>query len=109
MVGVRARRERGYGLKTISTGELDRILDDGAEISEYCDLEHIKVIPAQPGLRAFRQVTLRIPMWLERKLSEEAKYRGVPRSSIVNTALVEWIENVERDRAELNRDDPQRA
>lgn len=76
-------------MKTATAEELDRMFDEGVDMSEYMDLDSISRVRQEP-----KQINITIPVWLVDSLDAEAERRGIARKAIINTALVEWIDEL---------------
>lgn len=81
-------------MKTAKAEELDKMFDNGEDMSEYMDLEHITSVNPQP-----KQISISLPQWLVNSLDNEAHRRGVARKAIINTALVEWVDELNQTQA----------
>ena len=85
---------------TLTAEDVDRMVDDGEDMTAYIRMDTIR----QPGLCEAegadqpRQVNATIPAWLVQWLDGEAARRGVARKAVINTALVEWADE-QRERA----------
>jgi len=58
----------------MKANELDKIFDDGENISEFLDLSHAR----RPGQEQ-KRVNVDFPVWMIHCLDKEAKRLGVPR------------------------------
>ncbi|MDQ1339121.1 MAG: hypothetical protein QG567_271 [Campylobacterota bacterium] len=67
---------------TMKAEELDKIFDDGIDISEYLDMSTIKKANMQT-----KKVNVDFPEWIINSLDQEAKKIGVTRQSIIKM----WI------------------
>ncbi len=98
--GLRKGRLTFMTARTLTAEDVDRMVDDGEDMTDYIRMDTI----AQPGLREAeaadqpRQVNATIPAWLVQWLDGEAARRGVARKAVINTALVEWADE-QRERA----------
>jgi hypothetical protein len=73
--------------KSLPAEELDRLFDEGNDISEYLDASQARVI--EP---ATRHLDLAFPDWLARALDSEALRRGVSPQALINTWLIERMQ-----------------
>lgn len=76
-------------MKKATAEELEKMFEEGIDMTEYMDLDNIQHVHPQP-----KQINITIPMWLVDSLDEEAERRGVARKAIINTALVEWVDEL---------------
>lgn len=76
-------------MKKATAEELEKMFEEGADMTEYMDLDNIQHVHPHP-----KQINITIPMWLVDSLDEEAERRGVARKAIINTALVEWVDEL---------------
>ena len=76
-------------MKNATAKELEKMFEEGADMTDYMDLENIQHVHPQP-----KQISITIPIWLVDSLDKEAERRGVARKAIINTALVEWIDEL---------------
>ena len=67
--------------------DLDKLFDDGADISEFLDMSKAKR-PEQ----AQKRVNVDFPLWMIHSLDKEAKRLGVPRQSIIKVWVAERLE-----------------
>jgi len=68
--------------------ELDKLFDDGEDISEYLDLTSAKRIGIQP-----KKVNVDFPEWIVNALDIEAKKIGVTRQSIIKVWIAERLKS----------------
>jgi hypothetical protein len=68
--------------KRISTAELDRLFDEGHDITKYLDLSKAK----RPG-RDPKRVNVDFPQWMVYRLDWEARRLGITRQAVIKT----WI------------------
>ncbi len=66
--------------------DLDKIFDDGKDISKYLDFSKAKR-PEQKQKR----VNVDFPIWMIHSLDKEAKRLGVPRQSIIKVWISERL------------------
>ena len=71
-------------MTAISTEEFDRRFDEGEDLEEYMDTDHVVVREA-----ATHRLVITPPEWVVRKLDAEAERCGIPRKALINTILVE--------------------
>ena len=73
----------------MKANELDKIFDDGENISEFLDLSHAR----RPGQEQ-KRVNVDFPVWMIHCLDKEAKRLGVPRQSIIKIWIAERLKNI---------------
>lgn len=73
----------------MKANELDKIFDDGENISEFLDLSHAR----RPGQEQ-KRVNVDFPVWMIHSLDKEAKRLGVPRQSIIKIWIAERLKNI---------------
>ena len=66
--------------------ELDRMFDEGEDITEHLDLTNA----SRPG-RQSRRVNVDFPTWMVESLDREAKRLGVTRQSIIKIWIAERL------------------
>lgn len=71
----------------MKSNELDKMFDEGKDISKYFDLTKVRK-PNQEQKR----VNVDFPIWMIRLLDKEAKRLGVPRQSIIKIWVAERLE-----------------
>lgn len=82
-------------MSAIATDEFDHLVDEGADVEEFLDMEHPIVHKAKNP-----RVVISPPVWLLKFYDDEAERRGIARKAVLNTALVEWADQQrERERA----------
>ena len=69
-------------MKRISAAELDRMFDDGEDISDYIDWSSAR----RPGLEP-KRVNVDVPTWMVNGLDREARRLGITRQALIKT----WI------------------
>ena len=76
---------------TATTAEnlLERF-DAGEDVLDYFDVEHPQTGAAVAS--GAQQVSVDLPSWLSDSLAKEASRRGIARQALINTALVEWVD-----------------
>ena len=76
---------------TATTAEnlLERF-DAGEDVLDYFDVEHPQTGVAVAS--GAQQVSVDLPSWLIDSLAKEASRRGIARQALINTALVEWVD-----------------
>jgi hypothetical protein len=62
--------------------ELDKIFDEGGDISEHLDISK-----ARRPKQEQKRVNVDFPLWMIQLLDKEAKHLGVPRQSIIKV----WV------------------
>lgn len=72
--------------------ELDKLFDDGEDISEHLDLS----TKNRPGLKQ-RRVNVDFPEWMIQTLDKEASRVGVTRQSIIKVWIAERIKEEASD------------
>lgn len=75
-------------VKQISVEELDRMFDDGEDISAYIDWSKAE----RPGLKP-RRVNVDFPDWMVRCLDAQAQKRGVTRQALIKMWLADRLES----------------
>ena len=78
-------------MKTAKAKDLDKMFENDEDMSEYMDVEHITSVHPQP-----KQISISVPLWLVNSLDNEARRRGIARKAIINTALVEWVDELKQ-------------
>ncbi len=73
----------------MKANELDKIFDEGEDISEFLDLSQAK----RPG-QVQKRVNVDFPVWMIQRLDREAKRLGVPRQSIIKIWIAERLEKI---------------
>ena len=81
-------------MKKATAEELEKMFEDGIDMTEYMDLKNIQHIHPQP-----KQISITIPPWLVDSLDKEAERRGIARKAMINTALVEWVDELNSKRS----------
>lgn len=76
-------------MKKATAEELDKMFDEGVDMTDYMDLDNVRRVHPRP-----KQISITIPLWLADSLDDEATRRGVARKAIINTALVEWVDEL---------------
>ena len=72
--------------------ELDKLFDDGEDITPYLDMSSVK----QP-LQESKRVNVDFPAWMVESLDHEAKRIGVTRQSVIKVWIAERLgETVKR-------------
>jgi len=79
------------GEKWATAEELDRMFDDGEDITDYLDLSSIR----QPGLEP-KRVNIEFPQHVVDKLDRIAKSRGISRQALTKCWIVERLDNEDR-------------
>ena len=74
-------------IKKISGEELDRIFDDGEDVSAYFDLSTATRINQKP-----KRVNVDFPDWMVRSLDRQAQKRGVTRQALIKMWLADRLE-----------------
>jgi hypothetical protein len=67
--------------------DLDKMFDEGKDISKYLDTSKAKKLGQEQ-----RRVNVDFPEWMIRSLDKEAKRLGVSRQSIIKIWLAERLE-----------------
>lgn len=73
-------------MKTISAAELDRMFDDGEDISDYIDWSSAR----RPGLEP-KRVNVDFPTWMVNGLDQEARRLGITRQALIKTWIAEKL------------------
>lgn len=81
--------------RMLAAEDIDRMVDDGQDITPYIDMESLE----QPGKPPSRRLSLDIPEPQVLRLDAAAARIGVSRKALINLACEEW----------LNREDERRA
>ncbi|WP_245562344.1 type II toxin-antitoxin system BrnA family antitoxin [Marinospirillum minutulum] len=74
-------------MKTIKAEELDKMFDDGQDISAYIDTSKGKRVNIEQ-----KKVDLDLPIWMIKQLDLEAKKLGVARQAIMKMFLAQHLE-----------------
>jgi hypothetical protein len=73
--------------KAASAEELDRIFDNGEDMTDYFDWSSAR----RPGLEP-KRVNVDFPQWMVARLDAEAKRRGVTRQALIKIWLAERLD-----------------
>lgn len=73
--------------KAISGEQLDRMFDDGEDVSAYFDLSTATRINQKP-----KRVNVDFPAWMVRSLDQQAEKRGVTRQALIKMWLADRLE-----------------
>ncbi len=76
-------------MKTIDAEELDRMFDEGEDISEYVDWDASR----RPNYEQ-KRINLDIPRWMIGALDKEAKRCGVTRQSLIKMWLAAKLDSL---------------
>ena len=68
--------------------KLDKLFDDGEDISPYLDMSSIR----QPNSQEIKGVNIDFPTWMLESLDREAKHAGVTRQSLIKAWVAERLE-----------------
>jgi hypothetical protein len=74
-------------VKKISGEELDRMFDDGEDVSAYFDLSTATRVNQKP-----KRVNVDFPEWMVRSLDRQAEKRGVTRQALIKMWLADRLE-----------------
>ena len=74
--------------------ELDRLFDQGADITEYLEIEHSR----RPGHK-HRRVNVDFPVWMIALLDREASRVGVTRQSVIKMWLAERLQSEKQSKS----------
>ena len=74
-------------VEKISDEELDRMFDDGEDVTPYFDLSKAH----RPGLKP-KRVNVDFPDWMVRSLDRHAQKRGVTRQALIKMWLADRLE-----------------
>lgn len=74
-------------MKTIKAEELDKMFDDGQDISAYIDTSKGTRVNIEQ-----KKVDLDLPIWMIKKLDLEAERLGVARQAIMKMFLAQHLE-----------------
>lgn len=74
-------------MKTIKAEELDKMFDDGQDISAYIDVSKGKRANIEQ-----KKVDLDLPVWMIKQLDLEARKLGVARQAIMKMFLAQHLE-----------------
>ena len=80
--------------KSIKAADLDRIFDEGGDITPYLDMSTAR----RPGLEQ-RRVNVDFPQWVITSLDQEAARLGVTRQSIIKVWIAERLKAEKADHA----------
>ena len=67
--------------------ELDRMFDDGEDITKYLDFANARRPEQQQ-----KRVNVDFPVWMIHSLDKEARRLGVPRQSIIKVWIADRLE-----------------
>ena len=82
-------------VKTITAEEIDRIFDEGEDMTPYLRPETIRF----PGKEdAVRKINGSIPEWVVEEMEREAKHLAVSRSAVMNMWLADKAKESKRER-----------
>ena len=73
--------------KKIATEELDKLFDEGHDITPYLDLDSVR----RPNLET-RKVNVDLPMWMITQLDREAARLSIPRQAVIKIMIDEGLE-----------------
>lgn len=76
--------------------ELDKMFDDGEDMSAYIDMSSIR----QPNLEP-KRVNVDFPSWMVESLDAEAQRIGVTRQSVIKLWIAERLEQITKNAAAL--------
>ncbi|NEG90014.1 antitoxin [Bifidobacterium aerophilum] len=79
--------------KSITSGQLEEMFDDGEDILDYVDLNN-PVVEHHPPLE--KRITLTMPAWMVSELDEEAADLAISRNAVVNTWIADRLRAVHR-------------
>lgn len=71
--------------------ELDKLFDDGEDMSAYMDMASIR----QPNLES-KRVNVDFPTWMVESLDNEAQRIGVTRQSVIKVWIAEKLEQISK-------------
>jgi len=81
--------------KSIKAADLDRIFDEGGDITPYLDMSTAR----RPGHEQ-RRVNVDFPQWIIASLDHEAARLGVTRQSIIKVWIAERLKAERAERAD---------
>lgn len=87
-------------MKQVSDEEMDHLIDEGEDLSDYMDLENATHF--YPQADDPKTVNLTLPTWLVSYLDSEAKRRGIARKALINCVLVDWADTTYRNTHSLS-------
>ncbi|MCI8424543.1 MAG: CopG family transcriptional regulator [Adlercreutzia sp.] len=73
---------------TITAEEFDRLFDEGADISEYVDLDNGVMVD---GRNETRRVNVDFPHWMIADLDEEADRLAISRQAVIKMIVDEGL------------------
>lgn len=76
-------------MKTATASELDRMFDEGEDMTEYMDLSDVRRVPASPTPR---RVALDMAETQVSRLDAYAKRYGITRQSLIKVWLTERMD-----------------
>ena len=82
-----------------TAAKLEARFDAGQDVLDYFDLSQ-----AVRGDLPPQSVKVNLPAWVLSALDTEADRRGVPRQSLVQFAVVEWLEEQGRKRRQAQKE-----
>lgn len=84
--------------KQITAEELDQLVDDGQDITDYIDMTTI-IHPAQG--EGVRRINVDYPEWVIKNLDIQADRIGIPRQALIKLWTVERLEEEALKQKEL--------
>ena len=74
-------------MKTVKAKEIEKIFDEGGDISKYLDFSKARRLKQEQ-----KRVNVDFPLWMIHLLDKEARRLGVPRQSIIKVWVAERLE-----------------
>lgn len=74
-------------MSNVSAAEIDRIFDDGGDVTEFFDMEHPVI---RRGSKS-KEIRLEMPLWVAEGIEREAGNCGVPATDLMNLWLAERV------------------
>ena len=85
--------------KTITAEEIDRMFDDGEDMTAFIRTDTVRF----PGTEdAVRKVNGSIPVWIIEEMELEARHLAVSRSAVMNMWLADKAKESKRDRMRVS-------
>ena len=74
-------------MKTASAEELDRMFDEGADMSEYVNWDAAVLV--NPPKDEYECIRVNVPTWIVKGINEQATHLSIDRSELI----LRWIQN----------------
>jgi len=80
--------------KRLPAEELDRLFDEGEDISEYLDLESARHINLEAIDTEAKRVSVDVPNWMVQAIDRQANKIGVSRQAFIKFTLHEALKSL---------------